>query len=83
MDSRAERARACAHCVRALARLPYFVGCHWFEYLDQAFLGRHDGFESGNSGFIDVCDNPYPEFVAGVTRANRRLYAEGFETGRP
>jgi len=83
VDSQADRARAYEQYVRALARLPYFVGCHWFEYLDQAFLGRHDGFESGNSGFVDVCDNPYPEFVAGVTQANRRLYAAGFAAGRP
>jgi hypothetical protein len=81
VDTQAARGQAYAHYVEQLARLPSFVGCHWFEYLDQAFLGRHDGFESSNVGLVDVCDEPYPELTAAIRQANARVYREGVWLG--
>ncbi|MCL5097317.1 MAG: agarase, partial [Candidatus Omnitrophica bacterium] len=74
VDTQEDRGRAYAHYLDALAGLPYFVGCHWFQYIDQAFLGRHDGFESSNVGFVDVTDSPYPELVNAASRANAFIY---------
>lgn len=73
-DTQEERGQAYQRYVASAARLPYLVGCHWFEYLDEAFLGRHDGHESFNTGFVDVCDNPYPELAKAATEMNVKVY---------
>jgi hypothetical protein len=54
-------------------RHPNFVGAHWFEYRDQPVTGRFDG-ENYQIGFVDVCDNPYPETVAAARALGARLY---------
>jgi len=64
-EDRADKYRS---YVRGALRNPYIVGTHWFQYKDQATTGRGDG-ENYQIGFIDVCDNPYPEIV----RASREI----------
>lgn len=70
-----ERAAAYARYVESVATHPLFVGCHWFQYVDEPVTGRtHDG-ENYNIGFVDVTDTPYPELSAGARRANANLYS--------
>ncbi len=68
----AGRAAMYADYVRSLLDHPSFVGCHWFQYVDQPLTGRvYDG-ENYNIGFVDVTDTPYPDLV----RAARQVRGE-------
>jgi hypothetical protein len=71
----AERAAAYQEYVRSVWALPAFVGCHWFQYADQALTGRSDG-ENYNIGFVTVTDTPYPEMVAAAREINTTVYDE-------
>ena len=71
--SQEERGRAYARYVDRFARSPYAVGAHYFAYNDQPLWGRYDG-ENYQIGFVDICNMPYPEFVAHVAETNRTIY---------
>ncbi|GIW72306.1 MAG: hypothetical protein KatS3mg102_1848 [Planctomycetota bacterium] len=68
-----DRAAAFEGYVRSALRHPNVVGCHWFQLRDQPATGRFDG-ENAPIGFLDVCDNPYPEMVAAARRLAQVLY---------
>jgi len=71
--SQEERAAAYQGYVRSVLALPAFVGCHWFQYPDQALTGRFDG-ENYNIGFVTVTDTPYPELRAAARELNTQIY---------
>ncbi|WP_338113137.1 chitobiase/beta-hexosaminidase C-terminal domain-containing protein [Paenibacillus artemisiicola] len=63
--------------VEGVATLPYIVGAHVFNYVDQAGLGRYWQDEWGehyNSGLVNVADRPYKDYLAGVTVTNDDIY---------
>jgi hypothetical protein len=68
-----QRAEAYYHYMEGALKNPQIVGTHWFQYSDQAFTGRFDG-ENYQIGFIDICDNPYPEIVAASRKIGYQLY---------
>ena len=74
-----ERARAYENYVKSALSNPWIVGAHWFEYQDEATTGRFDG-ENYQIGFVDVCDNPYPETIAAARRVGANLYKLRKET---
>jgi hypothetical protein len=49
------------------------VGTHWFQYYDEPTAGRGDG-ENYNTGFLDICDTPYPEMVSAAREVADRMY---------
>jgi hypothetical protein len=69
-DDRAAKYRA---YLEGALRHPNFVGAHWFEYRDEPLSGRFDG-ENYQIGFVDVCDNPYPETIAAAREIGAKLY---------
>ena len=57
---------------------PYFVGVHWFQYLDSPITGRaHDG-ENYNVGFVSTTDIPYPPMIKKAKEVNAGLYKRRF-----
>ncbi len=68
-----ERASAYQEYVRSVLALPAFVGCHWFQYVDQPLTGRFDG-ENYNIGFVTITDTPYPELRAAARETNAEIY---------
>ncbi|MEM6967436.1 MAG: agarase, partial [Bacteroidota bacterium] len=53
---------------------PYFVGAHWFQYLDSPTSGRaHDG-ENYNVGFVRVTDVPYEPMVEAAKEITGNMY---------
>jgi hypothetical protein len=70
-DTQLERAAAYDEYVQNCFDAPYFVGHHWFEYVDQPVGGRGDG-EDNNFGLVTVEDEPYNDFVGPVTVTNLR-----------
>ncbi|MDX2128323.1 MAG: hypothetical protein SFU91_04735 [Chloroherpetonaceae bacterium] len=75
--STAARALAYEAFVASVSKEPQLVGCHWFQYADQALTGRTDG-ENYNIGFIDVLDSPYTQLVSSASKAHRSLYSIRF-----
>jgi hypothetical protein len=59
--------------LKSTLRHPNFVGAHWHQFGDQPTTGRFDG-ENFQNGFVDVCDTPYAETIAGIRQVGYRLY---------
>ncbi len=70
-----ERARMYLDYLRSVADLPAFVGCHWFQYLDQPITGRVQDGENYNIGFVTIVDEPAAEMVAAARQVHAELYA--------
>jgi len=68
-----DRAARYKSYVSGALRNPYIVGTHWFQYKDQATTGRGDG-ENYQIGFVDICDNPYPEIVQACREIGYNMY---------
>jgi agarase len=64
------RAQAYAEFVNSVVRLPGAIGYNFYGYMDSPKEGRFDG-DNSNYGLVDNRDNPYKDFVQGVTQANR------------
>jgi hypothetical protein len=60
--------------VRSVAANPAFVGCAWFEYVDEPLTGRAYDGENYNIGFVSVTDTPYPEMVAAAKAVHAEVY---------
>lgn len=73
-DDQAARAAAYATYVRSVLTHPAFVGCHWFQYVDEPVTGRWYDGENYNIGFLDVTDTPYPELVRAAREIHRQAY---------
>ncbi|MBC7326804.1 beta-galactosidase [bacterium] len=68
-----ERGTAYQNYVKSVWKLPAFVGCHWFQYVDEPLTGRFDG-ENYNIGFLSVVDYPYWELVNAAREINSQVY---------
>jgi len=53
---------------------PYFVGAHWFQYIDSPLTGRAYDGENYNVGFVSVTDIPYKPLVDAALEVNQQLY---------
>lgn len=53
---------------------PFFLGYHWFQYMDEPAVGRAGDGENGNYGLVKIDDEPYTEFVERVKAVNRRVW---------
>lgn len=69
----AERGKGYTEYVTSALRHPQVVGVHWHQFGDQATTGRFDG-ENMQVGFLDCCDTPYPETIAGIRKVGYKLY---------
>ncbi len=79
VETQADRGKAYEHYVKSVMDNPAFVGCHWFQYVDEPTTGRtHDG-ENYNIGFVDVTDTPYPHMVESAKKIHGDLYARRFK----
>ncbi|WP_211092019.1 beta-galactosidase [Vibrio agarilyticus] len=53
---------------------PYFVGAHWFQYIDSPITGRSYDGENYNVGFVSVADVPYQPMVEAAKRLHSNMY---------
>jgi hypothetical protein len=67
------RADKFEECATTWMRQPYFLGYHWFDYMDEPKGGRFDG-EDGNYGLVNNNDNPYTVLVERLKRTNTRVW---------
>jgi hypothetical protein len=68
------RAQAYKDYVQGALRHPQFVGCHWFQYMDEPVIGRVYDEENYQIGFVDVADTPYAETVRASREVGDELY---------
>jgi hypothetical protein len=68
-----DRADSYRYYVEQGAAIPELVGTHYFQWNDQHVVGRGDG-ENWQIGLVDVCQQPYVEFIAAARRSHARIY---------
>ena len=73
--NQADRAASLARYLASVADNPAFVGCHWFQYVDEPVTGRWYDGENYNIGLVDVTDTPYPEMTQAARGALAGIYA--------
>ncbi|MFA6239838.1 MAG: beta-galactosidase, partial [Candidatus Hydrogenedentales bacterium] len=73
-----ERAAAYERYVNSVLDNPSFVGCHWFQYIDEPITGRTYDGENYNIGFLTVTDTPYPEMVRAAQKVHGEMYERRF-----
>jgi hypothetical protein len=69
----AERADAYEQYMMEVLEREWFVGAHWFIYIDQPAEGRFDG-ENNNFGLINEQDEPYTELVERMAAVYSTIY---------
>ncbi|WP_370980259.1 beta-galactosidase [Agaribacterium sp. ZY112] len=74
----ADRARMYKEYMYDVIDNPYFVGAHWFQYLDSPLTGRAFDGENYNTGFVTVTDTPYVNMVEAAKEINQALYPRRF-----
>jgi hypothetical protein len=60
---------------RAAAALPWCIGSHWFQYVDQAGTGRASNGENMLIGLVDITDRPYAHMVAAAREIGSGIHA--------
>ncbi|MGL6314309.1 beta-galactosidase [Vibrio sp. WXL103] len=66
------------HFMQSVVDNPYFVGAHWFQYLDSPVSGRAWDGENYNNGFVTVTDTPYQELVDSAKQFHAALYEKRY-----
>jgi hypothetical protein len=69
-----DRARCLSHYLESVADHPLFVGCHWFQFVDEPTTGRWYDGENYNIGLVDITDTPYPEMIAAARNTLSNIY---------
>ncbi len=64
-----------AKYLRSVAEHPNFVGCHWFQYIDQPLTGRHMDGENYSVGLVSVVDVPHEPFLSYIKETHAGIYA--------
>lgn len=75
-----DRARMFKEYMESVIDHPYFVGAHWFQYVDSPITGRAYDGENYNVGFVSVADVPYAPMVEAAQSLHHTLYERRFET---
>ncbi|MHC4146491.1 MAG: beta-galactosidase, partial [Planctomycetota bacterium] len=73
VENQQDRAAKYKSYVQGALRNPFYVGAHWFMYLDLNPSGEPWGFNF-QTGFVDVCDTPYDEIVQAAREVGDILY---------
>ena len=76
VGTRKERAAAAERAAGMLARFPWTVGYHWYQYYDEPPGGGDTGPQGYATGLIDVRDGEYRELGDALARASRATVAE-------
>lgn len=74
-ESQADRGRKYAEYVNSVLDNDWFIGAHWFQYIDSPLTGRALDGENYNVGFVSVTDQPYEPLVEAAKEVNANLYS--------
>ncbi len=73
VENQQDRAEKYKSYVQGALRNPFYVGAHWFMYLDLNASGEPWGYNF-QTGFVDICDTPYDEIVQAAREVGDILY---------
>ncbi|TYK67223.1 beta-galactosidase [Colwellia echini] len=73
-----DRARMYKDYMNTVIDNPYFIGAHWFQYIDSPITGRAYDGENYNVGFITVTDTPYAPMVKAAKELHSTMYERRF-----
>jgi hypothetical protein len=54
---------------RTFAEMPFALGCHWFQHVDQPLMGRASNGENQPIGLVDITDTPHGRLLGAFRRA--------------
>lgn len=74
-DTQEDRTEAFQEYVTEVQQVPWIVGYHWFEWVDQPVEGRFDG-EDNNWGLVNEQDEPYTHITEAMTQTNPIIYGQ-------
>lgn len=60
--------------VETWAKLPYSLGCHWYQLTDQEITGRSSNGENQPIGLVDITDQPHQELIETARELSRKIY---------
>ncbi|MCL1143194.1 beta-galactosidase [Shewanella gaetbuli] len=73
-----DRAKMYQDYMKSVIDNPYFIGAHWFQYIDSPITGRAYDGENYNVGFVTVTDTPYPYMVEAAKQLHSEMYQQRF-----
>ena len=73
-----DRARMYTEYMHSVVDNPYFIGAHWFQYIDSPITGRALDGENYNVGFVSVADVPYAPMVEAAKELHSEMYERRF-----
>lgn len=74
LETQAERADAFGAYALAHQAVPWIVGYHWFEWVDQPPGGRASDGEDNNWGVVDELDQPYTAVTERMAAVNPQVF---------
>ncbi|MBU2872043.1 beta-galactosidase [Colwellia sp. E2M01] len=74
-----DRAKMYKDYMHSVIDNPYFIGAHWFQYIDSPISGRAYDGENYNVGFITVTDTPYAPMVEAAKELHSTMYERRFK----
>ena len=78
VNTQEERAAAYEKFVKSALDSPFFVGTHWWLYMDQAVTGRPLDNESYPSGMLTSVDSPHQELIEAARRIGALMYVSRY-----
>nr|BAE97587.1 beta-agarase [Alteromonas sp. E-1] len=69
-----DRAKMYKEYMETVVDNPYFIGAHWFQYMDSPVTGRSYDGENYNVGFVSVTDTPYAPMVKAAKELHGEMY---------
>nr|WP_285817572.1 agarase [Echinimonas agarilytica] len=69
-----DRARMYSDYMNSVFDNNYFIGAHWFQYMDSPLTGRAFDGENYNVGFVTVADVPYEEMIKAAKTLHSTMY---------
>lgn len=72
--SEEERIEYYPQYVHKWAEMPFSVGCHWYQFVDQHLTGRSTDGENQTVGLVDITDRPHDHMVKAIRMASETMY---------
>ena len=69
-----DRAKMYKEYMETVVDNPYFIGAHWFQYMDSPVTGRSYDGENYNLGYVSVTDTPYAPMVKAAKELHGEMY---------
>lgn len=69
-----ERKEYYLNYVERWAKMPFSLGCHWYQFADQHLTGRSTDGECQTVGLVDITDQPHPHMIEAVNKASTDIY---------